>query len=215
MSSINSIRITKEIEEAILSGQLKPRERLIEMDLISQFGVSRTVIREALKRLEAKGLIRTTPYRGAVVADLTTDEIEEIYFIRAELEKIAARLVLEHITQKEIQNLKKVSKEVERHLREKTHQMVDMDSEFHRMIFRACLNSYLYDMIDFLHTKAHIVRFNAWSLPHRIEQSIVEHREMIKAIENRNLPQLEKLIVKHLTISKNSYMSQLKGVVAT
>ncbi len=215
MSSINSIRITKEIEEAILSGQLKPRERLVEMDLISQFGVSRTVIREALKRLEAKGLIRTTPYRGAVVADLTNEEIEEIYFVRAELEKIAARLVLEHITQKEIQNLKKLSKEVERHLREKTHQMVDMDSEFHRMIFRACLNSYLYDMIDFLHTKAHIVRFNAWSLPHRIEQSIVEHREMIKAIENRNLPQLEKLIVKHLTISKNSYMSQLKGVVAT
>jgi DNA-binding GntR family transcriptional regulator len=215
MSSVNSIRITKEIEEAILSGQLKPRERLVEMDLISQFDVSRTVIREALKRLEAKGLIRTTPYRGAVVADLTTEEIEEIYFIRAELEKIAARLVLRHITQKEIQNLKKVSKEVERHLREKSHQMIEMDSEFHRMIFRGCRNSYLYDMIDYLRTKAHIVRYNAWSLPHRIEQSIVEHREMIKAIENRDLSQLEKLIVKHLTFSKNSYMSQLKGVIAT
>jgi len=215
MSSVNSIRITKKIEEAILSGRLKPRERLVEMDLISQFGVSRTVIREALKRLEARGLIRTTPYRGAVVADLTTEEIDEIYFIRAELEKIAARLVLTHITPKEIQNLKKVSKEVERHLREKTHQMIEMDSEFHRMIFRACRNNYLYDMIDYLRTKAHIVRFNAWSLPHRVEQSIVEHREMIKAIENRNLSQLEKLIVKHLTISKKSYMSQLKGIVAT
>jgi len=144
VSSVNSIRITKEIEEAILSGRLKPRERLVETDLISQFGLSRTVIREALKRLEAKGLIRTTPYRGAAVADLTTEEIEEIYFIRAELEKIAARLVLKHITRKEIQNLKKVSKEAERHLREKTHQMVEMDSEFHRMIFRACRNSYLY-----------------------------------------------------------------------
>jgi DNA-binding GntR family transcriptional regulator len=215
MSSVNSIRITKEIEEAILSGRLKPRERLIEMDLISQFGVSRTVIREALKRLEAKGLIRTTPYRGAMVADLTLEEIEDIYFIRAKLEKIAAQLVLKHITQKEIQNLKKLSREVERHLRQKTHQMIEMDSEFHRMIFKACRNSYLFDMIDYLRTKAHIVRFNAWSLPHRIEQSIVEHRELIKAIENRNLSQLEKLIVKHLTISKNSYMSQLKGIAAT
>jgi len=215
MSSVNSIRVTKEIEEAILSGQFKPRERLIEMDLILKFGVSRTVIREALKKLEAKGLVRAIPYRGVVVADLTVEEIEEIYFIRAELEKIAARLVLKHITQKEIQDLKILSKEVERYLREKTHQMIEMDSEFHRTIFRACRNSYLYDMIDFLRTKAHIVRFNAWSLPHRIEQSIVEHREMIKAIENRNLPQLEKLIVNHLTFSKNSYMSQLKGVVAT
>ena len=103
MSSINSLRVSKEIEEAILSGRFKPRERLIEMDLISRFGVSRTVIREALKKLEAKGLIRTTPYRGAVVADLTVEEIEEIYFVRAELEKIAARLVLEHITQSEVQ----------------------------------------------------------------------------------------------------------------
>ena len=213
MSSVNSMRVTKEIEEAILSGQLKPRERLVEMDLISRFGISRTVIREGLKRLEAKGLIRTTPYRGAVVADLTTEEIEEIYFVRAELEKMAARLVLKHVTQKEIQNFKKLSKEVERHLREKTHQMIETDSEFHRAIFRACRNSYLYDMIDFLRTKAHIVRFNAWSLPHRIEQSIAEHREMIKAIEDRDLLRFEKLIGKHLTFSKNSYLSQLKGLL--
>jgi DNA-binding GntR family transcriptional regulator len=212
MSSVNSIRITKEIEEAILSGQLKPRERLVEMDLISQFGVSRTVIREALKRLEAKGLVRSTPYRGVVVADLTVEEIEEIYFLRAELEKIAARLVLKHITQKEIQNLRRLSIEVEKNLREKTYQMIEKDSEFHRMIFRACRNSYLYDMIDFLRTKAHIVRFSAWSLPQRVEESIVEHREMIKAIEERNLSQFEKLIIKHLTFAKNSYMSQLKGI---
>lgn len=89
--------------------------------------------------------------------------------------------------------------------------MIEKDSEFHRMIFNACRNSYLYDMIDFLRTKAHIVRFNAWSLPHRVEQSIVEHREMIQAMEDRNPSQFEKLIVKHLTISKESYMSQLKG----
>ena len=70
------------MEAAILSGRLKPRERLIEMDLISRFGGSRTVIREALKKLEAKGLVRTIPYRGALVADLTVEEVEEIYFVR-------------------------------------------------------------------------------------------------------------------------------------
>ncbi len=212
MSSVNSLRIFKEIEEAVLSGQFKPRERLIEMDLIARFGVSRTVIREALKKLEAKGLVRATPYRGVVVADLTVEEIEEIYFVRTELEKIAARLVLENITRAEIQELKKFSKEVEKNLREKTHQMIEKDSEFHRMIFKTCHNDYLYEMIDFLRTKAHIVRFNAWSLPHRIEESIIEHQAMIKAIEERNLSQFEKLIVKHLNFSKNSYMSQLKGI---
>jgi DNA-binding GntR family transcriptional regulator len=202
MSSVNSIRISQEIEEAILSGQFKPRERLIEMDLISTFGVSRTVIREALKRLEAKGLVRATPYRGVVVADLTVEEIEEIYFLRAELEKIAARLVLKHITLAEIQQLKKLSKEVERHLRSKTHQMIEVDSEFHRMIFKVCHNSYLYDMIDYLRTKAHIVRYNAWSLPHRIEQSILEHREMIRAIEDKNYLNLRNSLSSILSFPK-------------
>jgi len=211
MSSLNSTRVSNEIEEAILSGRFKPRERLIEMDLIERYGVSRTVIREALKRLEAKGLVRTTPYRGAMVADLTTEEVEEIYFLRTELERIGARLVLKHITGKEIQDLKKLAKEVEHHLREKTRQMIEKDSEFHRAIFKISRNRYLSEMIDFLRTKAHIVRFNAWSLPHRIEQSIVEHREMIKALENRNLSKFEKLVIEHLTFSKESYMSQLKG----
>ena len=211
MSSINSLRIAKELESDILSGHIKPRERLIEMDLISRFGVSRTVIREVLKSLEAKGIVRATPYRGVMLADLTSDEIEEIYFLRIELEKIAARLVLKHITGKEINHLKIFLKELERHLRKQTPQMIEADSEFHRMIFKACHNRYLYEMIDYLRTKAHIVRYNAWSLPHRIEQSILEHREMIKAIENRDLPQLEKLVLNHLTFSKNSYMSQLKG----
>jgi DNA-binding GntR family transcriptional regulator len=89
--------------------------------------------------------------------------------------------------------------------------MIEVDSEFHRLIFKVCHNSYLYDMIDYLRTKAHIVRYNAWSLPHRIEQSILEHREMIRAIEDKNLSQFEKLIIKHLIFSKDSYMSQLKG----
>ena len=131
------------------------------------------------------------------------------------MEKIAARLVLKHINQSEIQNLKKLLKEVEKHLREKTHRMIKIDSEFHRAIFRACHNQYLSEMIDFLRTKAHIVRFNAWSLPHRIEESILEHRMMIKTIEKRDLEGFEKLVLQHLTFSKNSYLTQLKGLAAT
>ena len=201
------------MEGDILSGQFKPRERLTERDLISRFGGSRTVIREALKKLEAKGLVRTIPYRGALVADLTVEEIEEIYFVRVAIEKVAAHLVIRNIRPGEIRSLKRVSREVERHLRRKTDEMIEKDSEFHRAIFRTCRNQYLYNMIDFLRTKAHIVRYNAWSLPDRIEQSIQEHRQMIEAIEARNASQLEKLIVKHLTYSKKSYLAQLKGTM--
>jgi len=211
MSSIISTKVARELEGAILSGQLKPRERLTEMNLIFRFGGSRTVIREALKKLEAKGLVRTIPYRGALVADLTVEEVEEIYFVRAAIEKLAARLVTRNIRPNEIKSLRKLAREVERHLRLKTDQMIKKDSEFHRAIFRTCRNQYLYNMIDFLRTKAHIVGYNAWSVPERIEQSIVEHRQIVEAIEKRDCPRLEKLVVKHLTFSKNSYLAQLKG----
>jgi len=69
----------------------------------------------------------------------------------------------------------------------------------------------LYNMIDFLRIKAHIVGYNAWSLPDRIEQTIQEHRQIIGAIEAKNVSRLEKLFVKHLTYSKNSYLAQFKG----
>lgn len=199
------------MEQAILSGQFKPRERLIEMNLIPRYGVSRTVIREALKALEAKGLVRTSPFRGAAVADLTVDEIGEIYFVRMAVEKIAARLIIKNIRPVEIQGLKKLLKEVERHLQKKTDRMIEKDSEFHRGIFRTCRNAVLCDIIDWLRTRSHIVGYNAWSLPQRIEQSILEHREILQAIEKRDPVQLEKMIVQHLTYSKNSYLSQLRG----
>jgi DNA-binding GntR family transcriptional regulator len=211
MPRVISTKVFKEIESAILAGQIKPRERLVEMDLISQFGGSRTVIREALKRLEAEGLVRATPYRGAVVADLTVEEIEDLYFVRAAIEKLAARLVIKHIRPEEIKGLKSLSKEVESHLRRKTDQMIEKDLEFHRALFNICRNPYLYELIHYLKTKAHIVGYNAWSLPGRIEQSIEEHRQIVGALEAKNVSQLEKLIVKHLTYSQKSYKAQLKG----
>jgi len=126
------------MEAAILAGYFKPRERLIEMDLIARYGVSRTVIREALKKLEAKGLVHTAPYRGAVVADLTVEEIEQIYFVRTLIEKAAAKLVIKNIRPQEIKKLKKVAQETETHLRQRTERMIEKDGEFHRAVFRTC-----------------------------------------------------------------------------
>ncbi len=211
MASVTSARVLQELESAILSGQFKPRERLIEMDLIGRFGVSRTVIREAFNKLEAKGLIRSAPYRGVVVADLTVKEIEEIYSVRVAVEKMAARLVVQNICADEILALKRMNQDVEDHLRRKTSHMIEKDWEFHRGIFRTCQNRYLFEMIDYLRTKAYMVAYNAWSLSQRIEQTILEHRQMIRTIEERDRACLERLIAKHLKFSKNSYLAQLKG----
>ena len=72
---VSSALVLREFENAILSGYFRPRERLVERDLLAHFNVSRTVIREVLKILEGKGLVKTTPYRGAVVVDLDVEEV--------------------------------------------------------------------------------------------------------------------------------------------
>ena len=211
MPGVGSEKILSAIEAAILSGGFKPREHLVEMELIGRYGVSRTIIREALKKLEDKGLVRIAPHRGARVADLSVQEIEEIYFVRAEVEKIAARLAVKNIQPEEIEGLKRLGREVESHLRRRTEQMIEKDGEFHRAIYRTCRNQQLCDLIDHLKTKAYIVGYNAWSMPRRIEESVREHRKIVEAIEEKDAPKLEKLIVKHLTFSKNSYLEQLRG----
>lgn len=209
--SVSSALVLRKLENAILSGQFKPRERLVERDLLTDFDVSRTVIREVLKMLEGKGLVKITPYRGAIVVDLTAEEVEEIFFLRLKLEAIAAGLVVKNITRIEIQQLKKLCRELERHLRERTDQMIEKDNEFHRALFHPSRNSYLNDMIEYLSTKAHMVKFNAWSLPNRIEQSMLEHKAMIEALEQRDGEAFEKLVTDHLLFSKNSYLAQLRG----
>ncbi|MFZ0929562.1 MAG: GntR family transcriptional regulator [Syntrophobacteraceae bacterium] len=211
-TSVSSALVLRQLENAILSGYFKPRERLVERDLLAHFDVSRTIIREVLKMLEGKGLVRTTPYRGAIVVDLTAEEVEEIYFLRQKLEVIAARLVIENTTRIEIQRVKRLCKELEKHLSKRTDQMIEKDNEFHRALFHASGNSYLNEMIDYLGTKVHMVKFNAWSLPDRIEQSILEHRAMMAALERRDAEAFEKLVIDHLLFSKNSYMAQLKGI---
>jgi DNA-binding GntR family transcriptional regulator len=211
-TSVSSALVLRKLENAILAGYFKPRERLVERDLLAHFDVSRTIIREVLKMLEAKGLVRITPYRGAIVVDLTAEEVEEIFFLRQKLEAIAARLVVENTTRMEIQRVKRLCKELEKHLSKKTDQMIEKDNEFHRALFQTSGNSHLNDMIDHLGTKVHMVKFNAWSLPNRVEQSILEHRAMIAALERRDADAFEKLVIEHLRFSKNSYMAQLKGI---
>jgi DNA-binding GntR family transcriptional regulator len=211
-ASVSSALVLRKLENAILSGYFKPRERLVERDLLAHFDVSRTIIREVLKMLEGKGLVRITPYRGAIVVDLSAEEVEEIFFLRQKLEAIAARLVVENITRVEIQRLKKLCKELGKHLSEKTDQMIEKDNEFHRALFQASGNRHLNEMIDHLGTKAHMVKFNAWSLPNRIEHSISEHKAMIAALERRDVEAFEKFVTDHLFFSKNSYMAQLKGI---
>src|SRR5271167_1412107 len=89
-------QVLDELRQSIISGRLSPGERLVERELISMMGVSRTVIREALRQLESEGLVAIIPNKGPIVRTLTWEEAQDLYAIRAVLEGLAARLFVEN-----------------------------------------------------------------------------------------------------------------------
>ena len=105
---MDSLRAYNYLESAILTGRLKPRERLIEQELAEQLKMSRTPIREALRRLEERGLVRILPRRGALVSDISSAEVENIYAVRSHLESLAARLAAAHITPEGIERVREL-----------------------------------------------------------------------------------------------------------
>src|SRR3974390_2333240 len=98
-------QVLQELRQSIISGRLNPGERLVEREIIAMMGVSRTVIREALRQLESEGLVAIVPNKGPVVRSLTIEEAQDLYAIRAVLEGLAARLFTEHAEPSEIQEL--------------------------------------------------------------------------------------------------------------
>jgi len=92
-------RLISKLENMIILGAFLPKERLVEADLAQKMEVSRAWIRDALKNLETKGLVKMTPYRGAIVTDLTEKEVEELFQVRLVLERLANRLACENIQQ--------------------------------------------------------------------------------------------------------------------
>lgn len=203
--------VLEAIREAIISGILKPRERLMEIQLAEELGVSRTPIREALRELELEGFIVMVPRKGAYVADMTFKDIADIFEIRAALEGLAAGLAAERITDEEMEDM-------ERHLVEKAdaiacgdmERLVEVDTSFHESIYQASRNDRLKGIINNL--REQIQRFRATSLayPGRMKQSLEEHRAIVEAIHARDVVLARQLTQEHIENAEQSMIESIK-----
>ena len=123
------------LRQAILRGELQPGERLMEIQLAQRLGVSRTPVREAIRKLELEGLVLMIPRRGAEVAEITRQDLEDVLEVRAALEELAVKDACEHITDEQLQDLKKAANEFKRSL-EGTDLVAcaEADIHFHEII---------------------------------------------------------------------------------
>jgi DNA-binding GntR family transcriptional regulator len=199
------------IENMILTGAFKPRERLIEATLSEMFGVSRYAVRDAFKVLETKGMVTVTPFRGVVVSELCKQEVEEIFVIRTALEQLATCLSSENAQAEDIKVLQRMVKKIEdAHREDDFVSMVAADTNFHDYIFQLSQNTTLRRMINDLRNRCHIIRYSAWSSPNILLQVMEEHRLIVDTIEARDIVKLNELLEKHLSRAKQSYLLRLK-----
>lgn len=173
------------IREGILSGELARGQRLREEELASRAGVSRTPVREALRRLDAEGLVDFTPNRGARVTAWSERELEDVYEARSLLESYGARLAATRVTAEELAGLAELAGRMERLAQDgpaAADQLTVLNGEFHRAVVTAARNSQLETLVRGIMDVPLINRTFQLYSPRRLQASMFHHRELVDAL---------------------------------
>jgi DNA-binding GntR family transcriptional regulator len=199
------------MREAILSGRLKPRERLMEVQLAEEMGVSRTPVREAIRKLELEGLVVMVPRKGAYVAGLTLKDVAEVFEIRSSLEGLAAALAAERITDEEVIILDKILDDIST-AGEKgdIKTVIKKDMEFHQVLFSASRNDRLAQMINNLKEQIDRFRTQSFSNPIRTKSVLSEHEHILNAIKQGDVENSERLAKEHIYEVEYNVMNILR-----
>ena len=191
-------QVFEHLETDILSGKYQKGENLTESKLSLELGVSRTPIREALRRLEQEHLIEESP-KGMVVVGISDKDLTDIFEIRAALEGKAAYLAAQNYTEEQINIVREALELQEFYLaKQDPDRIKSMDSRFHETIYKMSGSIIFYDVLMPLHKKLLKYRKASVSDKSRAEASIAEHRAIYEALLARNAQLASQLISEHL-----------------
>ena len=187
------------LRQAILRGELKPGERLMEIQLANKLGVSRTPIREALRKLELEGLVNMVPRKGAEVADITEKSLRDVLEVRKALEELSVQLACEKITEEEIEELKRVAERFKDTLDDQdVTKIAEADVAFHDVIYTATDNQKLILLLNNLREQMYRYRVEYLKKEESYPQLIAEHEELIDKISKRNKEEATRIMCEHI-----------------
>ena len=190
------------LETEILSGKYQPGEILTEMKLVSDLGVSRTPIREALHRLEQEHIIEITP-KGILVLGVSQQDLEDILEIRMRVEGLAANLAAKRITEEQLEELRETVELQEFYVPKcDADRINNMDSRFHQLIYRFSGSTSLCDTLMPLHKK--VLKYRRASVENEVRSrhSSQEHRAIFEAIAAHDAPLAERRMSEHIANAK-------------
>lgn len=203
--------VLEAIREAIKNGVLQPLERLMEIQLAEELGVSRTPVREALRKLELEGFIVMVPRKGAYVSDLSMKDIADVFEIRAALEGLAGALAAERITEEELETMERLLVEKGEAINlNNIDKLVEVDTKFHEAMYQASRNDRLTAIISNLREQIQRFRLTSLSVPGRKQDSLIEHRGLLEAIQARDIQLARQLAQEHIENAENVLIDSLK-----
>jgi GntR family transcriptional regulator, trigonelline degradation regulator len=182
-------QVEAQLRQAIVTGHFEPGTRLVERELCTLLGVSRTSLREALRQLEGDGLVMNIPHKGIVVTTITRKTAEEIYEVRAVVEGLAGRLCAEHLTVDLERALKAAMEQIEvAHQAEDLVALIAAKEQFYQVLLAFCGNRTAGVVLQSLHDRIASLRALTLAQPGRAEASVAEMRRILETIVAQDGP---------------------------
>ena len=199
------------LRRAILRGELKPGERLMEIQLANKLGVSRTPIREAIRKLELEGLVLMIPRKGAEVAEITEKNLRDVLEVRCALEELAVQLACDRIDKEEVSGLHAAAD----HFRDVLDSddltlIAQADEAFHDVIFTATDNGRLIQLLNNLREQMYRYRIEYLKKKECYPQLLAEHKAIIEAIESHDKGKATEITGQHINNQADTVVGTLR-----
>ena len=199
------------LRQAILTGELKPGERLMEIHLANRLGVSRTPIREAIRKLELEGLVTMIPRRGAEVAQITEKSMNDVLEVRRALDALCVELACDRITKEELESLKRACDNFEFAVKTKdVKKIAQADVALHDIIVQATGNSRLIQLVNNLSEQMYRYRFEYIKDITQHERLVEEHRIIYQGIVNHDKETASQAAKLHIDNQKKAIIKQIR-----
>ena len=186
------------LRKAILRGELKPGERLMELQLANSLVVSRTPIREAIRKLELEGLVLMIPRKGAEVAQITEKNMQDVLEVRKALEELSVQLACERITPEQVEEMKMAAEDFRKVLKSgDVTKIAEADVKFHDIIFAATNNQRLVTLLNNLREQMYRFRVEYLKQKECYPQLLEEHDKLIALISGGEVEEACELMGRH------------------
>jgi DNA-binding GntR family transcriptional regulator len=211
MKKNNPAAIASALEHDIAEGRIAPGVRIDEAALAERFKVSRTPVREALRQLAASGMVEHRENRGAFVAEVTLEDVFDVYEVLAELEGLCAALAARRMTEPERREMRSLHERMGKLLAARHRERyIELDQAFHRLLIQAARNSALQEHIASCLRRIAAVRRVSMETVHDLAEAYAEHERLVGAVASRNGAEARRIMSQHVALRAE----QAKDLVA-